>query len=156
MKKWQIAVRIAACLGCAVLLLYGLTVVLQDKRVTLDYDTTRHIFHHFYGEKANYEGYMTKFMSHNPFYYSITYEARNYLLQLLRERCGLTDEFFTDSFLIEEKNTVQNISINYKINCSTIREIEQILMNIDRNITLKILCSQMVDELNQMCLLSYF
>lgn len=97
----------------------------------LDYDTTRHIFHHFYGEKANYEGYMTKFMSHNPFYYSITYEARNYLLQLLRERCGLTDEFFTDSFLIEEKNTVQNISINYKINCSTIREIEQILMNIE-------------------------
>ena len=97
----------------------------------LDYDTTRHIFHHFYGEKANYEGYMTKFMSHNPFYYSITDEARNYLLQLLRERCGLTDEFFTDSFLIEEKNTVQNISINYKINCSTIREIEQILMNIE-------------------------
>lgn len=97
----------------------------------LDYDTTRHIFHHFYGEKANYEGYMTKFMSHNPFYYSITYEARNYLLQLLRERCSLTDEFFTDSFLIEEKNTVQNISINYKINCLTIREIEQILMNIE-------------------------
>lgn len=96
----------------------------------LDYDTTRHIFHHFYGEKANYEGYMTKFMSHNPFYYSVTYEARKYLLQLLRERCGLTDEFFTENFLIEEKNTVQNISINYKINCSTIREIEQILMDI--------------------------
>ena len=97
----------------------------------LDYDTTRHIFHHFYGEKANYEGYMTKFMSHNPFYYSVTYEARKYLLQLLRERCGLTDEFFTESFLIEEKNTVQNISINYKINCLTIREIEQILMDIE-------------------------
>ena len=53
------------------------------------------------------------------------------MLQLLRERCGLTDEFFTENFLIEEKNTVQNISINYKINCSTIREIEQILMDIE-------------------------
>lgn len=52
MKKWKIAVRIAAFLGCAVLLLYGLTVILKDKRVTFDYDTTRKV-EGFYAEKKD-------------------------------------------------------------------------------------------------------
>ncbi len=52
MKKWKIAVRITVFLGCAVLLLYGLTVLLKDKRVTFDYDTTRKI-EGFYAEEKN-------------------------------------------------------------------------------------------------------
>ena len=52
MKKWQVAVRIAAFLGCACLLWYGLTVVLKDKRVTFDYDTTRKTVG-FYEEEKN-------------------------------------------------------------------------------------------------------
>ena len=52
MKKWKIAVRIAAFLGCAALLLYGLTVFLKDKRVTFDYDTTRKV-EGFYAEEKN-------------------------------------------------------------------------------------------------------
>lgn len=52
MKKWKAAVRIAAFLGCALLLLYGLTVLLKDKRVTFDYDTTRKI-EGFYAEEKN-------------------------------------------------------------------------------------------------------
>ena len=36
-----------------------------------DYDVTKHIFHHFYGEQACYEGYMSKFLSREPFRYSI-------------------------------------------------------------------------------------
>ncbi len=52
MKKWKIAVRIAAFLGCAALLLYGLTVLLKDKRVTFDYDTTRKV-EGFYAEEKN-------------------------------------------------------------------------------------------------------
>lgn len=50
MKKWKIAVRMAAFLGCALLLLYGLTVLLKDKRVTFDYDTTRKV-EGFYAEE---------------------------------------------------------------------------------------------------------
>lgn len=38
----------------------------------MDYDVTKHIFHHFYGEQACYEGYMSKFLSREPFRYSIT------------------------------------------------------------------------------------
>ena len=52
MKKWKIAVRIAAFLGCAALLLYGLTVFLKDKRVTFDYDTTRKV-EGFYAEEKD-------------------------------------------------------------------------------------------------------
>ena len=52
MKKWKIAVRIVAFLGCAALLLYGLTVFLKDKRVTFDYDTTRKV-EGFYAEEKN-------------------------------------------------------------------------------------------------------
>ena len=94
----------------------------------LDYDTTRHIFHHFYGQNANYEGYITKYMSHNPFYYSVTKEARNQLLFFLHDKCCLTDSFLQEPFLIDGTN---NISIENKINLLTIREIEQILTNLD-------------------------
>ena len=52
MKKWNIAVRIAVFLGTAGLLLYGLTVLLKDKRVTFDYDTTRKV-EGFYAEEKD-------------------------------------------------------------------------------------------------------
>lgn len=52
MKKWKIAVRIAAFLGCALLLVYGLTVLLKDRRVTFDYDTTRKV-EGFYAEEKD-------------------------------------------------------------------------------------------------------
>ena len=39
--------------------------------LVMDYEATEHIFHHFYGENACYEGYMSKFLSREPFRYSI-------------------------------------------------------------------------------------
>lgn len=43
-----------------------------DKIVlVMDYETTEHIFHHFYGGEANYHGYMSKFLSCEPFRYSL-------------------------------------------------------------------------------------
>lgn len=39
--------------------------------LVMDYETTKHIFHHFYGNEACYEGYMSKFLSRGPFRYSI-------------------------------------------------------------------------------------
>ena len=47
--------------------------------VVLDYITTEHIFHHFYGQDANYYGYMSKFMSCYPFEYSIKEIAKDYV-----------------------------------------------------------------------------
>ena len=43
--------------------------------LVMDYDVTKHIFHHVYGERACYEGYMSKFLSREPFRYSIQHEV---------------------------------------------------------------------------------
>lgn len=52
MKKWKILLKIGGFLICTMLLLYGLTVLLKDKRVTFDYDTTRKI-EGFYAEEKD-------------------------------------------------------------------------------------------------------
>ena len=52
MNNWKLAVKATAFLGCVVLLVYGLTVLLKDKRVTFDYDTTRKI-EGFYAEEKD-------------------------------------------------------------------------------------------------------
>ncbi len=54
--------------------------------LVMDYDTTRYIFHHYYGQQANYEGYMCKFMSSYVFYYSILEYARELLYERLRTK----------------------------------------------------------------------
>lgn len=52
MKKRTIAVRTISFLFCAAALLWGLTVLLKDKRVTFDYDTTRKV-EGFYEEEKD-------------------------------------------------------------------------------------------------------
>lgn len=55
--------------------------------LVMDYDMTRHLFHHFYGMNANYDGYMNKFMNSTPFCFSITEAAqmqvRERIIQLI-------------------------------------------------------------------------
>ena len=58
----------------------------------LHYYTTEHVFHHFYGEQADYSGYMAKFYCHNIFEYSIKSAAHKQLLDFLRTECRLDDE----------------------------------------------------------------
>lgn len=52
MKKKTMVLRSAVFLLCAAALLWGLTVLLKDKRVTFDYDTTRKV-EGFYAEEKN-------------------------------------------------------------------------------------------------------
>lgn len=68
-----------------------------DKIVmVMDYDTTRHIYYHFYGEHANYQGYIGKFLSHSVFRYSITDYAFQQLGRHLVDNCNLTlDQVFS-------------------------------------------------------------
>ena len=55
--------------------------------LVMDYDMTRHLFHHFYGMNANYDGYMNKFINSTPFCFSITEAAqmqvRERIIQLI-------------------------------------------------------------------------
>lgn len=61
-----------------------------DNIVTVfDYNVTEHIFHHFYGKDANYSGYINKFKKHNPFSYSISQIAKDYLYTFINKRCNI-------------------------------------------------------------------
>lgn len=57
--------------------------------LVMDYDVTKHIFHHFYGDGACYEGYMSKFLSREPFRYSIQQEMVKAIEEKLANVIGL-------------------------------------------------------------------
>lgn len=60
--------------------------------LVMDYEIARHLFHHFYGKEANYEGYMNKFLNTLPYSYSIKEEAHRQVEAKLLDICK-TDEF---------------------------------------------------------------
>mgnify|MGYP003295014180 CR=1 FL=1 len=62
--------------------------------IVMDYDTTQHIFEHFYGKEASYAGYMSKFLSEEPFRYSITELALPKLKEKIRQEVGINKDFF--------------------------------------------------------------
>ena len=57
--------------------------------LVMDYDVTKHIFHHFYGAQACYDGYMSKFLSREPFRYSIKYTLIRAFEAQLGEKLGI-------------------------------------------------------------------
>lgn len=93
-----------------------------DNIITVfDYNKTKHIFHHFYGLEANYHGYINKFSSHQPFYYSIDELAKKYLYQVLSKEC-----------CIREKELVEIIQqINKANNILSVRDVCSILNGLD-------------------------
>ena len=93
----------------------------------LDYDTTEHIFHHFYGAQANYKGYMSKFMSSYPFEYSITKVAHEQLEAYLKNDCRI------ESLGNFPKNT-SGLSLVEKINNMSVRDVEHVLNGIEHQI----------------------
>lgn len=93
----------------------------------LDYDTTRHIFHHFYSEKANYEGYMSKFMSSHPFEYSITKVAQQQLFNYIEKECHF-------SALCEFPVNVNNVTLPKCLASLSVRDVVHILDKIELQI----------------------
>jgi hypothetical protein len=67
--------------------------------LVMDYETTSHIFHHFYGKDACYEGYMSKFLSREPFRYSIRPYIAVPLERDLSKELGVPHVFVTFSKL---------------------------------------------------------
>lgn len=67
--------------------------------LVMDYETTEYIFHHFYGNKACYEGYMSKFLSREPFRYSIQPYIAIPLERDLSKKLGIPHVFISFSKL---------------------------------------------------------
>lgn len=65
---------------------------------------TEALFHHFYGECADYDGYMSKFYNKDIFRFSLADEKEKYALALISEETGLGEErikeYFDNGFLI--------------------------------------------------------
>ena len=59
--------------------------------LVMDYEITRHIFHHFYGNEANYEGYMNKFLNSIPYHFSISDEAHKQVEEKLVSIVGTSE-----------------------------------------------------------------
>lgn len=59
--------------------------------LVMDYEIARHLFHHFYGKEANYEGYMNKFLNTLPFKLSISQEAKCQVSDRLTQIFGTSD-----------------------------------------------------------------
>lgn len=59
---------------------------------------TEAIFHHFYGECADYDGYMSKFYNKDIFRFSLAEEKENYALALISEETGLGEERIKEYF----------------------------------------------------------
>lgn len=96
--------------------------------VVLDYDITKHIFHHFYGSEANYSGYMSKFVSHYPYRYSINQVAQEYLFEVIENECGLTRTNI-ESFCIS--NFPEDIKLSSIIRKKSVRDIVKVLDNLN-------------------------
>ena len=93
----------------------------------LDYYTTEHVFHHFYGENADYSGYMAKFSCHNIFEYSIKREARRQLIEVLKNECMMEDiDISQYKWHQDEKFTIQR-TIKEQIDKLSVRDIVHIL-----------------------------
>lgn len=96
-----------------------------DNIITVfDYNKTKSIFHHFYGQEANYEGYINKFTSYRPFYYSIDEVARKYLYKVISEECRI------------DKKSIRAISqhLNDQLDLLSVRDVNNILGGIDKYI----------------------
>ena len=80
--------------------------------IVMDYDTTQHIFSHFYGENASYRGYISKFLSEEPFRYSITDLALPKLKDKIINAVGM------------DKNLFNALNImNFKLSALSMRDI---------------------------------
>nr|DAT23352.1 MAG TPA: KAP family P-loop domain [Caudoviricetes sp.] len=88
--------------------------------IVFDYDTTKNIFHHFYGQNANYNGYINKFINQIPFSYSIKRTAKNYLINYITKECNISENSISNGVIKRVYSAIDNLSV---------RDIQQIIHN---------------------------
>ena len=98
----------------------------------MDYDVTKHIFHHFYGDAANYDGYMSKFTSKYVYYYSINSVARQFFYKEVSGATKLGIDKIKEFIL---NVPVSNpYTIESTLNGMSVRDIDKVLYNINDQI----------------------
>lgn len=90
--------------------------------IVMDYETTQHIFEHFYGKEASYAGYMSKFLSEEPFRYSITDLALPKLKDKILNETGISMDLFKSFAIMNKKMSalsMRDIVRLYDLNTSS-------------------------------------
>lgn len=103
--------------------------------LVMDYDMTGHLFHHFYGQQANYEGYMNKFISSIPFQFSITQEAQKQVREKIKGMLGLSDLSKINGELTPNTYDKHPISLDMCIDRLSVRQCKEFL---DANVAMRI------------------
>lgn len=93
--------------------------------LVMDYEISRHLFHHFYGKEANYDGYMNKFLNTLPFSYSIKEEAHRQVRQKILDICKTGVFLSLDQKLSD--NQKDRISFQLALNNSSVRRCKEFL-----------------------------
>lgn len=93
--------------------------------LVMDYEIAKHLFHHFYGKEANYEGYMNKFLNTLPFTYSIKEEAHRQVRQKILDICKTGVFLSLDQKLSD--NPKDRISFQLALNNSSVRRCKEFL-----------------------------
>ena len=93
--------------------------------LVMDYEIAKHLFHHFYGQEANYEGYMNKFLNTLPYSYSIKEEAHRQVRQKILDICKTGVFLSLDQKLSD--NPKDRISFQLALNNSSVRRCKEFL-----------------------------
>lgn len=93
--------------------------------LVMDYEIARHLFHHFYGKEANYEGYMNKFLNTLPYSYSIKEEAHRQVRQKILDICKTGVFLSLDQKLSNEPK--DRVSFLLALNNASVRRCKEFL-----------------------------
>lgn len=93
--------------------------------LVMDYEIARHLFQHFYGKEANYEGYMNKFLNTLPYSYSIKEEAHRQVRQKILDICKTGVFLSLDQKLSNDPK--DRISFQLALNNSSVRRCKEFL-----------------------------
>lgn len=99
-----------------------------DKTIIVcDYTKLNALFLHFYGEKANFNGYISKFTSSNPFFYSFRKKVSDKLIDRIENLVHFDDDVLKNALASE-------ITLVEKIQDLNIRQLEYIVLDVERDI----------------------
>lgn len=85
--------------------------------LVIDFHNLKCIYKHFYGERTDFGGYISKFLSGVPFYYSLEKQKYDYVIGQLIEITGLDAQFIKSVFSKEIVNskTMREIAQSFNV-----------------------------------------
>lgn len=99
-----------------------------DKTVVVcDYSKLNALFLHFYGKEANFDGYISKFTSSNPFFYSFRKKVSEKLIASIEDLVHFDDDVLKNALASKS-------SVIEKVNDLNIRQLEYIVTDVERDI----------------------